>query len=1497
MTVIQTKPDKSRKSIFEMTSLCVNDPKIRRSILAVILIFGLALRLTGLDWDRGTHLQPDERFWADVANHTHIPDDWTWEMLLDPDVSPANPRNYKPHYVYGTLPLWATEAVAHELMNPRWEWLVSGLDSLGVNLLNDAGPEVPYEHRIRFNAGYHSDLIGRLLASVVDTATIAAVYFMARELKGRGAGLVAALLQSLCVLHIQYSHFLGSEPWVAFFVACATWGAVRLARGRGGLPTRLATGVAVGLAVASKLSGVAVAAGVIASAVVVIWPTITEKKYLPAAIKFMRYVIMGLVAILFYRIAQPYDFQAGFSFLPHPRFIEDIKYLSDINDGGNWPWVQPLVGAKPLLHPLEQAFKWGMGPGTAIACIGGILHAVWLTKKQRFWVVPLTVIAAYMVMVTMQFYAIVRYLQPGYPVAIALGGCWLATLWSWANRHTFIPRPIWPARIAKTIVLASLAASIFWGLAFVNGVYGRDNARLAAGDWMIENIEPGAVLSFQAWDDGLPWGQSHSFSHVTLEPFSFSGDTPQGIDKLIGDLDKVDYVIESSNKFYDSLPKTPARYPQITRYYEVLFDGSLGFELIAKFNNNPSLLGITIDDSSAEEAFTLYDHPTVHIWKKTDVFSVAHATQLLNPDRATIAINAIPKDGMANASMLKPEAYEAQQNGASFAEVHKNKSSGFFAVAQWYVAIQLMAAAFAPTVLRKTRDSFGASAYGLAKPLSFALFGLIIWSLVAWDIFHFSQTLIAAVIVLALAAAAANEYFLQRDNVSLKELFSEHREMIKTSEIVFGAIFVIGVILRATNPDIWHPWRGGEKPMEMAYFTATTGSTVMPPYDPWHAGGTLNYYYFGWFLLAVPTRLLALMPDVAFNLSVATIAALVAVTVFSTTAMLATTLNRTTDNRGVSAPKLNPVATGVFSSLLFLVLGNLDSYRQLRKRLEENLPLKDFDWWDPSRVVKGSEGFEVTEFPMFTWLFADLHPHYMAMPFFGLTLAVGFALIERSRREHDSTVWLLSFLLGSFTAMMQMLHTWDLPAIFGICVASICFSQMVSTAPLLWRWVRCGVQLAIFALSYIVVGAPYRMLFQLSESGFKRNEWPTNLTDWLVHWGLFLFIGFIYLIYDLVDKAKRVEGVTGAVNIGAVCVAVCVATLAALKILGEAGAVASLGMLLALVALFTELSYRRSRSANVFISACWSLGFAILLMVETLTSKADIQRLNTVFKFWLQTWHLFSVAAGVSAAVLLAPVLGKIWEFIKLKRTSEEQPGVEPAQIRVSRLEAATRTRPYGPISMTARSVFALALAALVAAASVFPVLAVRPRQANRVDTALGPSLQGDLWLAKTDLEVHVRDGAGVDHLIAPGRDKPLIDWLRGNVEGRPTIVEAIGGSEYQWYSRMAIHTGLPTVQGWRWHQSQQRATYPMFVDRRAQEVIHFYLNPDPKAVSRFLRVYDVSYVVVGAVELAVSDPALLSTLETHPGLKAVFRVDDLVIYEVDKEWVKADRDPVELPQ
>ncbi len=142
-----------------------------------------------------------------------------------------------------------------------------------------------------------------------------------------------------------------------------------------------------------------------------------------------------------------------------------------------------------------------------------------------------------------------------------------------------------------------------------------------------------AIATEGSWDDALP------LPMTGLDPYGVQyqnyalqmswDDTPQKRARLEFVLAHADYIVISSNRFYDALSRNPRRWPMTLEYYRALFNGELGFELAAAFSSQPNLGPLEIDDRWAEETFTVYDHPRVFVFRKTAQFSDVTAAAVL----------------------------------------------------------------------------------------------------------------------------------------------------------------------------------------------------------------------------------------------------------------------------------------------------------------------------------------------------------------------------------------------------------------------------------------------------------------------------------------------------------------------------------------------------------------------------------------------------------------------------------------------------------------------------------------------------------------------------------------------------------------------------------------------------------------------------------------------------------------------------------------------------
>ncbi len=157
--------------------------------------------------------------------------------------------------------------------------------------------------------------------------------------------------------------------------------------------------------------------------------------------------------------------------------------------------------------------------------------------------------------------------------------------------------------------------------------------------------------------------------------------------------------------------------------------------------------------------------------------------------------------------------------------------------------------------------------YILARPAGILLLAWLSWILTNATPLHYTRgTILLALGLIALASAAT--FLLPGQRRRFVELWRTRKRLIVISEALFLLFFAIFWLIRWGNPDLWHPWMGGEKPMDFAYLNAVIKSTEFPPYDPWFAGGYLNYYYFGQVMVGTLIKLIGIVPAVAYNLTI-----------------------------------------------------------------------------------------------------------------------------------------------------------------------------------------------------------------------------------------------------------------------------------------------------------------------------------------------------------------------------------------------------------------------------------------------------------------------------------------------------------------------------------------------------------------------------------------------------------------------------------------------------
>ena len=742
--------------------------------------------------------------------------------------------------------------------------------------------------------------------------------------------------------------------------------------------------------------------------------------------------------------------------------------------------------------------------------------------------------------------------------------------------------------------------------------------------------------------------------------------------------------------------------------------------------------------------------------------------------------------------------------------------------------------------------------YAISRILGLLLWGFIFWLLVSLGLLQNQPGAILLVLTLLVGISVLAGWGHWAE---IWAWVKGHLRLILVMELVFLLAFGFMVVVRGANPAA----SGTEKPMELAFINAILHSETFPPHDPWLSGYAISYYHFGYILAAMLAKVTGASGGVAFNLMLSAVFALSAVGAYGVLYDLLSALKKT--ENGFK----NVMGWALLGPVFLLLIGNLEAILEMVHQLGVGwdlttgtspfwqwvnidtllnppsepltlIPHRYLWWWQASRVVQDidltgavSSLSPIDEFPAFSYVLGDLHPHVLVMPFVMLVINLAFNIYQGAMDEDNPpsilgfTIpfkWDLFLVSAILVGGIIFLNTWDLPVYFSLLVGAFLLRQVMQKG---WSGERIGEVLTLaipLGILSFVLYLPFLLSFQSQAGGILPNVY--NPTRGLYLWVMFgtLMIPIFLLFGWLWRQRVKTDWKWSSLLVGGLLVALIAINLAlALKIAGmdfgqqliiQQGQTSALGFLqsalvhrltfgvslVTLVALLViglafligkmqkndAVEETQNHGPIGFVLLMVILGGLMVLAPEFVYLRDNFgTRMNTVFKFYYQAWMLWSLAAAFASVVLLRKG------------------------------------------SWFSRIVIVL----FIVMGLAYSVMAF-PDKTNNFDFGTGFTL----------------DASAYWELYQP-EEAAAIDWL--SVQEAGTVAEAVGG-QYSSYARVATLSGQATVLGWPGHEGQWRGGYTEVGNREA-DIRTLYETADWETALRIIQQYDIRYIFIGSLE------------------------------------------------
>jgi hypothetical protein len=556
-------------------------------LLAIVTAIGAWLRFYNLGWGAPYY-------------HFHIDEHLVFQgadlLRGDPAAAAANPK----FFIYSPLPMYLMVAVRE-----IYERIAHPLN------LDFPRDEVTFM------------VLGRAISATFGTLTIPVVFAIGDRVSGRIAGLVAAALMALAVLHVRDSHFFTVDATLVFFCALCWLSALVMVTSFGHRRAYLAAAVTFALALLSKYTAVFLIPVIaVAHVCATGWPGRRSAR------EWLRWIAAGAfpiaLGLLLFAILDP------LVWLYWDKFQLDIRsqVTGPVMAGTRYIWNAHFTGVQPQTYWFTTLLPWAIGPAFMFWSLIGV---AWLAvRRDRLAVMAIAYPIANFAVAGQTVTPFARYALPLLPALAVTAGALTGDLYV---------RPAWK-RLAQIAALVVVGTTALWVAAYMN-VFRQPDARLEASRYLLQTVPRGARILVEPSHNIPPMGSYYTSPSFHRDYVLWNDDAERddyfhvfGLDTykelyspemtqaekrqyIQERLALVDYVVTDDTfmQFYAPLPAVD--HLAVKSFYRDLLEGRLGFELIKTFKVYPKLFGYEIHDDSAELSFRLFDHPRVYIFKRT----------------------------------------------------------------------------------------------------------------------------------------------------------------------------------------------------------------------------------------------------------------------------------------------------------------------------------------------------------------------------------------------------------------------------------------------------------------------------------------------------------------------------------------------------------------------------------------------------------------------------------------------------------------------------------------------------------------------------------------------------------------------------------------------------------------------------------------------------------------------------------------------------------------